>query len=430
MNLFSGSKRGEYGFADRWWVYWRPDKIEWVQCASRAQDLPKRGSCTQLADLPAPPGTHLLLCVSGERVRVHAVAVPARKRKQFMAALPYALEETLLREPEDYHLVPLGFAGRHGRSPVAVIEHAQMQAWLDAMASRNWIVDILVPDYLVPGVDAVDTWLLDATEQPMLLRRSDEQIGAVLSGTAGCQLPGALLLALESATTRPARLRVRVADSAAESRVSAWQTALTAMDIALELSIDKRGRADWLSSLPVPQPGHNLLTGPYRPQRHDSLAPGRLVPALTMVLLIATILAAQWFIDLARLKKQHSLVQDDIVATYREAFPEARNIVDPRFQMQQNLEALRRTGREGASRDDDFLEWLERLAPALAGKGDLQLRGLDFDGSSLTVDLSVPDHQALEEIQKRLALQSAIEVQNAELEDGRVNGRLVMRQAL
>jgi len=410
--------RGEY-----WWVRWRPDGLDWARCTTE-EGLPREtGECTGWSDLPAPEGARLVVLVPPEAVRVHTVNIPTRSRARFRAALPFALEDQLLRDPEDYHFAPLPRPRGQTGTPVAVVDRERMDTWLAGSEGHGWRLRSLVPEYLAVAPPEEGVWLLDAAASPMLLRLPRGGGGAGLTGEPGDTPPGGLILALERAQPRPSTLRVRVAHAEQAERLAGWAERLKPLGLELEVQQDARERAAWLARQPLPAGGCNLLTGPYATGEDPRQWVRRLVPASAMLAALLVVGASQWFLEGTRIHAEHRDLEAAIESTYREAFPDARNLVDPRYQMEQRLQRLR-SRQEESGGGGGLLARVDRVAPLLLAGGDTRVQALRYDGDSLTVEISVPDYQALERLQKRLAASGGAEVENAELKQGRVHGRI------
>lgn len=411
--------RGEY-----WWVRWRADGLEWARCLSQEAVPREEGGCTEWDELPAPAGARLVLSVPGERVRVHYVRIPTRNRRRFRAALPFALEDQLLHGPESYHFAPLPRAKGQATTAVAVVERERMAEWLAGPAERDWHPRLLVPEFLAMAPPDPGVWRLDAGESPLLLRFPRGQGGAALAGDLGEQPPGGLLLALEGAENPPSTLRVRVTGPEQHQAVARWQTALDPLGVVLEIREDTHSRAAWLAREPLPERGCNLLTGPFATGEDPWQWARRLAPAAAGAALLLVVGAAQWFLEGARIRAEHQRLEQAIEATYREAFPQAQNLVDPRYQMEQRLKRLRQSGQEQGRGPGGLLGRLQEVAPVVTSAGDIRVQGLRLAGDDLTLKVSLPDYEALERLQERLGRKGGVEVEDAELQEGRVHGRI------
>ncbi len=407
----------------------RPQGLYYARRVNGAEVPIEEGECPDWDSLPAAPGARVLLCVPGVKVRIHSVGIPTRNRKRFSTALPFALEERLFRAPETYHFVPLTRpAGRAG-TPVAVVEREQVTDWVAAASARGLQLDLLIPDYLLLPEPAPDTWLLDALEKPYLLRFPHPHGGAALSEHPGTTPPGGLQLALERSEQTPAKLQVRVRDREQHEQVGNWREWLAARNMELERVQVNMSRPAWLARQAAPPARMSLLTGPYRPGRDRLLHARRFIPAAGLAAALVLVLVAQWFVEYSRIQAQHARLTGAIEDTYRQAFPGARRLVNPRHQMEQWLSAAARPVAGGRKQDVDILVWLERLAPLLADNADARLTAFDFDGRQLILDLSLPDFEALETLQEQLSSANLEpDVEKAELKDGRVIGRMSLAE--
>jgi general secretion pathway protein L len=414
--------RGEY-----WWVYSHGDGIDWAHIMP-GQALPAaRGVAADWSALPVPAGASVALCIAGTQVRIHKVSIPTGNRQRFMAALPFTLEDQLLQEPEACHFVPLTKIRSRGLdTPVAVLEHATITALLKEVEIYGWRVQLLIPDYLMIPEPEAGVWFLDVTESPWLLRMSEDAGGAALIADRGTQLSGALLLALEQTKSRPQILRVRVLNPQQHERVMQWSSQLAPYKLYLDIEQADSSRSEWLARQALPPASLNLLTGPYTPYRETSQLARRLLPSAALAAALILIAALHWTLQGSQLRSESSELRAAIEATYREAFPDARNIVDPRFQMEQQLQNLRDRPAAGRS-NADFITHIEKLA-AVIGSGDqYQLQVIGFDGNSTTLEVSVPDYDALDRLQTQLAQTASVNIENAELKSGRVYSRIRLR---
>ena len=410
--------RGEY-----WWVYCRADGMDWSQWLSGESVPLREGSCTVAAEIPAPDGASLVLCVPGEQVRIYNVKAPARNRSRFFASLPYALEDKLLHPPEAYHFVPLAKAKALKTVPVAVISRDYLHTLLERFHLRDWQPKLLLPDYLFIEGPGPVSWSLDLSNKPFLLRQSAQATGSVLAGEIAMRPPGALILALEQDETPPSLLRVRVANADDRKTIESWSEALEDYPLQLDIVEDNRSRAAWLSRFPLPAMEMNLLTGPYAVSGQTRKQLRQFLPAATLAAAIVLVLIVNWFVEGSRLETDYSQLQSAIEQTYRGVFPNARNLVDPRYQMEQQLIRLTAASKPPTGQDFDFLASLEQLASIITG-GDSQLQRLEFDGSNIIIDLTVADYDALESLQQRLGATMELTVDSAELRDGVVHSRI------
>lgn len=128
--------------------------FEWVRINAKQVDA--FGEVPALADYPIGEDDEVIGVVPGEWVTTHRVLLPAKTRKQFNAALPYALEESISEEVENMHFVCGNWkAGEH--VTVSVVSKTKMLQWRELATEHRLPVQQLLPDHaLIPFHEAAD----------------------------------------------------------------------------------------------------------------------------------------------------------------------------------------------------------------------------------------------------------------------------------
>ena len=104
------------------------------------------GSVNSLQDFDFEAGDELIGIISGEWVTTHSVELPAKTRKLFNAALPYALEESVSEEVDNMHFIcPDWKAGEPCK--VLAISKAKMRELQDLASDNDLQVTQLIPDH-------------------------------------------------------------------------------------------------------------------------------------------------------------------------------------------------------------------------------------------------------------------------------------------
>ncbi|NND81472.1 MAG: hypothetical protein HKN50_03510 [Gammaproteobacteria bacterium] len=145
-------------------LYIRLEKpFEWVRVDGRKVEA--FGEVAALAEYPINDEYELVGVVSGEWVTAHRVELPAKSRKQFQAALPYALEETL---SEDIEQLIFNCPEWRPGAPcvVYVTSRLKMQEWQSLANEAALPVSRLIPDYaLLPLHEAADCMLVQQADR-------------------------------------------------------------------------------------------------------------------------------------------------------------------------------------------------------------------------------------------------------------------------
>jgi general secretion pathway protein L len=179
-----------------------------------------------------------------------------------------------------------------------------------------------------------------------------------------------LRVALDEAAARgdrPASVRVHVEGGEALPDLARWSS---------DTGVAFAAGTQW-ETLANGQPAANsidLLQGDLAPRSASTLR----VPAGVVYLLAAIVVAQAAFIgvDSLRLAREHDRLERQREAIFRDAFPEAKAVVDPDLQMARNLEEMKRA--RGLAAGDDFLAQLTRVA-----RESKAVRSVEYDGSRM-----------------------------------------------
>ncbi|MBI3778764.1 MAG: type II secretion system protein GspL [Gammaproteobacteria bacterium] len=379
-------------------------------------DVAPHGQVTELNQIPgvgAMTRVHVWTPPS-ESLLTH-VTLPTRSRAKIQQALPYALEDQLIGEPDQLH-----FAYRaldDGNLAVAVTTRARLQAWITQLTDAG-----LRPTSLCPAQLALpligDSWSVAYHEDEIWVRTGPSS-GFVCTASARTP-PSMLVTALNEAREKqmsPQKLLVIQAPQGFDQ--TAWST-------SLGLPIQVQTQSFWVSHH-EPVPALNLLQGAYAPssQMHT------MVPALRQ----AAIMLAAWLIgslgfnlwEWWQLKKTHENLRQEMVSLFKRTFPEAQTVIDPALQMQRLISEMQDKG--GKSSGTDMLPLLGNIAPVVQASPQLKLRGIQYGESRLTLDVTLPDYQTMDAIKSAFTTRGMqVEVIGANSTPAGIEGRLRLGQ--
>lgn len=307
-----------------------------------------REGATPLGDVPRAGAVEAVL--PAQRVLFARLKLPRVNAATIRELLPFAVEDRLLADPAQIHAVA-GATRANGETVVAVVDRAWMRAMLQALSSHGfqarsaWCESELAER--VPG-----TWhVVWGSARGLVI--DDEGVAATFDPGEG--LPLALRIALDEAAargTRPSAIHVHTENHAALPDLARWSA---------EAGVSCRPAADWEQRMAAtPAAPLNLLQGDMAPRSPLAWRVSRRVALLAGV--IVALQLAFTAIDTWRLSRERDALQARHESLFREAFPEARVVVDPGLQMSRNLAELRRT--RGVPGGDDFLMQLTRVARA------------------------------------------------------------------
>jgi general secretion pathway protein L len=354
-------------------------------------------------------GLRVTVLVPATECLLSQVKVPGRNRQKLLRAIPFALEEQLSDEVENLHFA-VGKAMVDDAWPVVVISRHYMQALMDTIAGAGLDVQQVISELqAIPVAEDEITVLLDGE---IAMVRSGPFSGYV----ADSENLGLLLAAEprdEEAPLPVLRLLLREHSQLPDTEAVAAETQVQQF-AGDPLIIFARG----LDASAV-----NLLQGAFSRSGEwlRVVRPWRSTAALLLAgLLVSAVVTG---IDYFRLSHESDQLRAEIEDTFRKAIPDVERIVNPRVQMEQQLEQVQR----GLGAGGGFLGLLARSGTVFKDVQGLEVQGVTFRGGRLDVDLTVLNLQLLDELKQKLSQggKLAVDIQSATTgADQRVQSRL------
>lgn len=314
--------------------------------------------------------------------------LPTRSRSKIAQALPYALEDQLLEDPQRLH-----FAYTHepdGGLAVAVTRRERVDAWrqaLDAVGVRPASVSPVV--LALPL--APNGWSAAFGPDGLWLRTGT---AAGLNCAPSLRTPPAMIISAmrdaRSAGHAPEQITVFAPPHGFDP--DAWSQ-------ALELPVMARSASFWKDP-GAATPALSLLYSKTDLAARMRAISGPLRPALVLILAWVVIGFGvnlwQWW----QLRQAHNRNVAEMTQLVRRTFPEVKTVLDPAKQMQRGLEQLQ--ARAGGGATGDLLLLLEHLATAFGPRANLTLESLKYGEHALVVELTAPDNAAVDSLKTKL----------------------------
>lgn len=367
--------------------------------------------------LPQASGRRLVVLAPGEDVAVHHADIPSRNPQKVLQAAPYMLEDKLAEDVDNLHFA----AGPHEDAGhlIAVVSHDRMRAWVDTLAQRGLAAAQLTPDMLAlptPGPGGCIA-VLDAGR--VLARLAD---GSGFS--ADLELAGHLLarrLAKTDASVPAPRLQLYAADGPdADALTAALQQA--GVEVARAPLTD--GALPLLASQLRGRRAPDLLQGEF--QTHGGFEEHWRTWRVAAFLLAACLVLGitQQVTDYVRLHRQAAALDTQVSSILSQLLPGSS--ISPgteKVRVQQLLAQL-----QGGDSGGSLLGLLDALGGALNGMQGVQVTALDYQNSSLQVQLQAGDIGALDALKATLSQQNGISVtlDSVNASGSQVTGRLVL----
>ncbi len=392
-------------------------ELSWlrVSAAGVASDVQRR----PLSDAAVMAAGHqIIVLVPGSDVLLTQVAVPSQNRQRIARAIPFALEERLGTEVEQLHFA-LGARGHDHQIAAAVVDRVRMNTWLEYLSAAGLQADILSVETLALPTRPGMWFVLHETDVATV--RTGAQTGFAVDSE---NLDALLVLAVaEAADAKPGQLHLIDCTPVAPILT---ETLADNADLEAIRDVCKEDALLLLARGFDEKNAINLLQGDY--SRREQI--GKLwrpwYPAIALLSAGLILQGGMAVAEVSRLSNQARVLQPQIEQIFRNTFPGTRKIVNPRVQMERNLEALRTgQGQDGGN----FLSLLHSTGAVLKATPDLQLRSVSYKEGELNLEIDMKDLQALDQLKQRLSSTSGldVEIQSATSRDDKVQSRLQIR---
>ncbi len=353
----------------RFFLYWR-EQGPMIWCRTGAAAAAGVAEPAQLASLVG--SLRLVVVLPCLHISMHAPHLPTRSERRIRESLPYALEEELACDAEQNHFAFRKAVGKLVHT--AVIRRSVLDDYLQRMRLLG-----LQPDQLVPAS------CLFAGDKPVVVLQDETftlipDLTEVFCGPV-TQLADLVALCPEQPVVRDLRLQTRqpVADLPGYRPDAAEQ----AQD---ELA---RAAANYSLLRAV-----NLLQGDYAVATDSLNWQYYRYAAVTAVLVcVVSLLTLGLRHDALETRYRDLAAQAEQI--YRTTFPQARQVVDPRVQMQQQVQRLQQAA---AARSTDFIGLLANTGEVLQRFGKGRITRLSFAQGKLRVDLQVPSETVIQQL--------------------------------
>ena len=319
-----------------WWLFSADDRLLF------SGEVPDAAALASLQEYTI--GNQVVALVPACDLVLRSVNLPGRLTSKTRNALPFLLEDEVVEEPSRLHVAVL--AHESPSVHLAAVEHTLMQEWLRWLDEAGLQANRMLPDVLaLPQTVGGCRWPLN---EQHLIRESRWQ-GMVLEEELIACLP--------------------------PTQVSGWQTSPQSLPL----------RA-------VHLPPVTLLQGTYRPQRTKSGSFGVWrTPVFLLAASLVLILAVRGVESLS-LNHQQSLIQEQMAAVYRQAFPGSKPVSDPWFAFKKKMEG----------RNSQFLPLARTLDSVLPSTVRVQTLHFNAAEKELQAQLSGTSAIALQAIEQRI----------------------------
>jgi len=333
-----------------------------------------------------PVATECVAVVAASQVLCLTKTLPKIKAGQLETALPLAVEESMLGDAGDQHVVP-GATTSEGATVLYAIDKTRLCRLVEACAIASIRLRHVVPEYCLLNVDA-DQWSVDWDGESGFLAMPFAQGLSLGRGDAN-QAPAVFSLQWQATATAPSKVKVF---TAAET-MPQWQgTPLVCADEPF----------DWrTASLKSDTP--NLLWGKFKPPIRLQEWWPKVRPLFWIIFIALFIEALGYNLQWWSLAHEKQSLKQSMNAVFQETFGSEVEVMDASLQMQRNLARARHA--VGVADDADFLPLLERVSAELATQAGGQVKGLRYAEGQLDIEVRLAGRAEVDALERRLSEQ-------------------------
>lgn len=383
----------------------RADTATWSLVNSQGE-LTSMITSAPLSDAAAIAVNHrCIILLDSTCVHLNHVRLPISNRQKMLRAVPFALEEQIADEVENFHFVIGKETSDHG-TQVAGIRRDQLERILAALMDAGIYPDAIIPDVLclpgsaeqwcilqhgdrtLVGYDGSNGTIIDNENLPLLLQAS----------LTNDELPGPekiLLFQLDG--ENPAFTADTLRDSLGADNAQPHATEFDIPEI-IEVAYNTHPLVifcgHYLDAMPL-----NLLQGSYKPKRRNAGKWQRWRLAASLALVWLTLYLGASVFELNRLQQKNDRLRVQIEQIYKKTFPDSKRIVNARVQMEQKLEELKGAGR---TKDEGLLTLLGESIDAVSKVNDIAVQSVSFRNNRMDIELTGTGLQSIENLNRFL----------------------------
>ena len=393
----------------------------WSLCNSDGELIGKitTGSLAELSEAAADRQAVVLL--NSHCLHINQLQLPTQNLQKLLKAVPYAIEEYIADDVENFHFVVA--KNKHDNSTSVVgINKATLANIIQVFQNANIHVEKIIPDALCLAANEGEQWVCLNYKNDSYLQ-TDVKNGLIVSHDI---LPYIVTSKLhDEKQSKPERILL-----------FCEQDDTTSFDQLKAENINDDGNIELVNIVYNTHPlvvfcgnykqamSLNLLQYDFKPKRKTSgyWQHWRLAASLAAVWLVLHLGLTTF--QHSQLKDANTIAKAKIEKIYKQSFPQSRKIVNPRVQMEQKLKELK--GTAGSGNKGLIFLLAESFGTLSHDKDNITLQSLTFRNNRMDIGLDGSNLQAVENLNKNLNNNKKIksEITSSSSEKDKVKGNL------
>lgn len=392
------------------------DPVSWVIVDAAGARLGPISAGSVADAAPLATERRVIALVPGAEVTLAEPELPPRSSQARIAQVaPFALEEQLAGDVEDFHFA-VGRQDDQGRARIAALPRARMTDWTAALAAAGLAPEAMYCETLcLPENPGKTVAVLEAGQLAV-----QPQAGLPFALSVE-PLTEAFALAGLEGEDRHVQLFVAQQDW---DRSRDMIEALREVAGSLDVQLLPDGALPLLAAGAVAREPLSLLCGPFTPRTGFGAQWRRWRLPAALAASLVTLLAGSSVYELVKLRAEERQLDAAIEQTFRVAMPGVETIVDPRQQMSQRL------GNSAAADPAGLLGRLDVLSQVVGQISGVQIRSLGWRDRMLDLRISAPASETLTELARAVGQRGlGFDVQSTVPREGGVEGLVSIRPA-
>jgi len=393
----------------------------WALCNSEGELTGKisSGPLTELSEIARDRTAVVLL--NSHCLHINQLQLPTQNQQKMLKAVPYAIEEFIADDVENFHFV-IAKNKHNNLTSIVGINKDTLTGIIRVFSDAGIKLEKTIPDALCLAANDGEQWACLNYKDDSYLQ-TDATNGLIISHDI---LPYIFSRKLNDEKLSPPEKILLFSE---QENASAFDQ-LKQQDIVDAEKIELVNIVynshplvvfcgNYKQAMPL-----NLLQYKFKPRRKTSgyWQHWRLAASLAAIWLVLYLGLAGF--QQAQLKAANAITRASIEKIYRTAFPQSRKIVNPRVQMEQKLNELRSASGSG----DNGLIFLltESFGTLSHDKENITLQSLTYRNNRMDIGLESTNLRAVENLNKLLNTSKTIksEITSSSSEKDKVKGNL------
>jgi len=398
----------------------QPQRATWSLCNDAGELTGKITTCS-LDEISENAGSHrIVVLLNSQCLHINQVKLPTQNLQKMLKAIPYAIEEFIAGDIENFHFV-IAKNKSSDLTSVVGIEKSTLQSINQVFQKANINVEKIIPDALCMAANETQWVCLNYLNNTYL--QTNTQYGIVLPNEI-LQYTLTNKLADKSLNTPEKILFFSEQHSNYAFDSIPFEEIIGDNDIE-KLSVVYNthplvvfcGQYKQAASL-------NLLQNKFKPKQQSSghWRHWKLAASLAAIWLMLNLGLTGY--KYSQIKDENIITKAKIEKIYKKAFPQSKKIINPRVQMEQKLKELK----SGSGNTNNGLIYLlaESFGTLGSNNNNITMQSLTFRNNRMDIGLDGNNLQSIETLNKSLNKNNNIksEITSSSSEKDKVKGNI------